>query len=122
MLNTNIVYTVTAQTPDGCVAKDEISVKVVNKVDIYVPSGFTPNNDGLNDVLKAIPIGIKDFRIFTVYNRWGQVVFQTKDPSRAWNGMFNGTPQSSDVYVWIAEGISFFGEVIKRKGTVVIIR
>src|SRR6185437_3966996 len=59
--------------------------------------------DGHNDVLRAMPIGVKDFRFFRVFSRWGQMVFQTADPSVGWNGLYNGQQQPSDTFVWVAE-------------------
>jgi gliding motility-associated-like protein len=122
MLDKDMTYMLTGKTAAGCTATDEITIKVVKTADIYVPTGFTPNNDRLNDILKAIPIGIREFKNFSIYNRWGQLIFQTNDPTRGWNGMVNGIVQQTGVFVWIAEGISIDGAVIKRKGTVLLIR
>ncbi len=90
--------------------------------DIYVPSGFTPNNDGLNDVLRPVPVGIQDFKFFRVFNRWGQMVFSTQDPKRGWDGRINGTQQGTSTYAWVAEGIDYKGNLVIRKGVVTIIR
>jgi gliding motility-associated-like protein len=97
-------------------------VKVFKEVKIYVPSGFTPNQDGLNDHLKPIPVGIKELKYFRVYNRWGQLVFDMKDDPKGWNGMIKGKPQSTQVVVWMAEGIGINNVVYKQKGTCVLIR
>jgi len=64
-----------------------------------VPSAFTPNNDGNNDILKDIPIGIKKFNYFIIYNRWGNRVFYTTDFSRGWNGKLNEQLQPTAVFV-----------------------
>jgi gliding motility-associated-like protein len=87
-----------------------------------VPSAFTSGNDGRNDVLKAVPVGIKKFKSFIVYNRWGSQVFYTTDPNKGWDGKLHGIIQSTGVYVWTAEGIDVKGKVIKRKGTVTLIQ
>jgi gliding motility-associated-like protein len=118
----NISYTVTATTPAGCVGTDEINIKVYQGPEIYVPKGFTPNGDGKNDLLRAIPVGIKEFKYFAVYNRWGQRVFFTKDPSRGWDGTVNGVLQDVSAFVWIANGVDYKGNIIQRKGTVMLIR
>ncbi len=115
-------YFVTGTTPDGCEGMDDIIIKVYKGPDIYVPSGFTPDNNGKNDVLRAIPVGIKEFRFFRVFNRWGQVIFSTQDPTRGWDGRINGIEQSTGTYVWVAEAIDFTGKQINRKGVVTIIR
>ena len=121
-INQDMVYTVEATTAAGCVGMDTISIKVFSVSDIFVPTGFTPNGDGHNDILRAIPIGIKDFKYFAVLNRWGQRVFYTSNPERGWDGAISGTPQGTGTYVWMAEGVDFHGKVITKKGIVVLIR
>ena len=89
---------------------------------IYVPTGFTPNNDGLNDILKAIPHGIKEFKYFSLFNRWGEQVFTTTDPDKGWDGTFRGVKQDPGVFVWMAAVIDFDDKLIRLKGTTVLIR
>jgi gliding motility-associated-like protein len=68
---------------------------------IYVPTGFTPNNDGLNDVFRArFGENITDFNL-QVYNRWGQIIFETKDIRKGWDGNIQGLQQPNGVYVWM---------------------
>ena len=116
------LYTITIETAAGCVTVDTQLVKVFKEVKFYVPSGFTPNQDGLNDYLKPIPVGIKEFKYFRVYNRWGQLVFDLKDDPRGWDGMISGKLQSSQVVVWMAEGIGINDVIYKQKGTAALIR
>jgi gliding motility-associated-like protein len=115
-------YIVTGTTPEGCEGTDDILIKVYKGPEIYVPTGFTPNNDGLNDLLKVIPVGIKEFRYFRIYNRWGQMVFSTPDPSKGWDGKINGVDQPTGTFVWMAEAVDYKGNLINRKGVVTIIR
>jgi gliding motility-associated-like protein len=116
------VYTVTGTTADGCEGTDDIRIKVYKGPDIYVPSGFTPNSDGLNDILYAIPVGIKEFRQFRIFNRWGQTIFLTRNASQGWDGKIGGRPQGTGTYIWIADGVDYLGNVITKKGSVTIIR
>jgi gliding motility-associated-like protein len=115
-------FIVVGTTPDGCQGIDDIMVKVYKGPEIYVPSGFTPNNDGLNDVLRPIAVGIKEFRFFQVFNRWGQLIYSSKDPQRGWDGRVNGTEQGTGTFVWMAEAVDYRGNLITRKGVVTIIR
>jgi gliding motility-associated-like protein len=115
-------YTVVATTPAGCQGSAEIAVKVFTSVGLFVPNAFTPNGDGHNDVLKAIPVGMRSLSFFSVFSRPGQRVFFTTDASAGWDGRFNGRPQNSGVYVWMAEGIDLSGRRIDREGTVLLIR
>jgi len=119
---TDKLYTITIETAGGCITVDTQLVKVFKEVRFYVPSGFTPNQDGLNDYLKPIPVGMKEFKYFRVYNRWGQLVFDLKDNPDGWDGKLNGKLQATQVVVWVAEGIGINEVTYKQKGTCVLIR
>ncbi len=89
---------------DNCgSATDEIIIKTEEICDIYFPNAFTPNNDGINDLFKiAKPANLTEYHL-SVYNRWGQKVFETFDYSKGWNGSFNGQVQSLQTFVWYCE-------------------
>ncbi len=118
----DITYTVTARTAIGCIATDKIKIQVYKGPDIYVPNAFTPNRDLRNDMLKAIPVGIRNFNYFRIYDRWGALIFSTTNPDIGWDGRIKGTEQSTAAYVWMAEGIDYTGKLVKRKGSVIIIK
>lgn len=116
------LYTVMIKTKSGCVTVDTQAVKTVRYADIYVPTAFTPNGDGRNDVLKPILAGISVLRYFRVYNRWGQLLFETKSELAGWDGRLNGVKQETGVMVWIAEGLGVDGKVYVKKGTCALVR
>ncbi len=120
IVSTDITYTVTASTANGCDATDDIVLKVFSIAEIYVPTAFSPN--GYNKLLHAIPVGIKEFRYFSIFNRWGKEVFRTSNPAEGWDGNYNGVAQNIGGYVWIAEGVDYKNRVISRKGNVVLLR
>jgi gliding motility-associated-like protein len=122
LLTDNITYTLTATAPGGCSATGTISVKLYAGPSIYVPNAFTPNGDGHNDLLKAIPVGILEFKYFVIFNRWGQQVFYSNDPGKGWDGTLNGIPQDPGGFVWMTAGIDFKGNLIQKKGTVLLMR
>lgn len=100
-----------------------VNVKVLDKTAVYVPTAFSPNRDGRNDVLKAIAYGKVRLVYFTVYNRWGQVVFTTTDFSKGWDGAIGGQPAETGVYVWVIKAVDeLSGTTISDKGTVAVIR
>lgn len=121
VLNKDQTYILKAFTPEGCETFDTLTIKIYKGPDIYVPNAFTPNNDGNNDALKAIPIGITQFKFFKIYNRWGQQVFSTTDFTKGWDGQYKGLILQ-DIYVWITSGIDFQGKVITRKGSVFLLK
>jgi gliding motility-associated-like protein len=122
ILNRDIIYTVTAATASGCQATDDIAVKVFLGPEIYVPNAFTPNNDGLNDVIRPILVGIKELKYFAVYNRYGQEVYRTSVQTAGWDGMIKGKMQNTGTYIWSAEAIDYRGNTITRNGTVILIK
>jgi gliding motility-associated-like protein len=117
LLNSDQKYTITVTTPEGCTASDTMLVKVFAGTIIYVPSAFTPNGDGKNELLLPVYVGIKELKRFAVFNRWGQLVFQTDNMTKGWNGK---APAAT--YVWVVEAMSYLGQPIVLKGTVTIIR
>lgn len=121
VLDKEVIYYVTGYTDANCKGSAVVKVKVYKGPDIYVPRAFTPNNDGLNDLLKAIPVGIRETQFFKIYNRWGQEVFSTRDFHRGWNGRLNSSQTVTGTYTWIAQGIDYMGRTVTRKGTVIII-
>ncbi|HEU4472449.1 MAG TPA: gliding motility-associated C-terminal domain-containing protein, partial [Flavisolibacter sp.] len=121
-LDRDISYTITMKTAEGCEGSDQISIRVFKSPEIFVPSGFTPDEDGRNDVLRAIPVGMKTFLYFKVYNRWGQQVFSTANEGRGWDGRINGVKQLTGTYVWVAEAIDYNGNRVTRRGSVTLIR
>jgi gliding motility-associated-like protein len=120
--NREVIYTVTARNAAGCDATASIKIKVFASADIFVPTAFTPNGDGLNDFLRPIPVGIVQFKYFSVFNRYGQMVYTTTNPAKGWDGNLSGAKQNQATYVWIVEGVDFNGNVIKKQGYVVLIR
>ncbi len=119
----SIRYVVRVTGAGGCFADDDIMVKVFKSVPtIFVPSAFTPNADGKNDVLRPILVGISELTYFRIYNRWGQLLFTSQEPGKAWDGLFKGVLQPNGTYVYATEGKDYQGNRVFRKGTVVLIR
>lgn len=119
----DIEYIVKVSNRIGCTDYDTILVKYYKVApDFYIPSAFTPNNDGLNDILTPLALGLKSVDLFMVYNRWGQLMFKTNYIEQGWNGYFKGKPQDTGTYVWYAEGIDYQGKPLRKKGTVVLVR
>jgi gliding motility-associated-like protein len=106
-----------------CVKNDFVTIRVSQVgPDILVPSGFTPNGDGKNDLARPATPGIAQLKYFTIFNRLGEAVFSTSTIGAGWNGMFKGKAQAAGTYVYQAEGVDYEGITIFRKGTIVLIR
>ena len=107
----------------GCLDSASILVKIFRtNPQIFVPTGFTPNGDGLNDILKPIAVGIERIEYFRVYNRWGQLVFSTTVNEHGWDGRIGGKPQTTNTYAWVVKAIDYTGRPVFQKGTSTLIR
>lgn len=122
LLDRDQLYTLYSVTDKGCDARSDIFIKRYKGPDIYIPNAFTPNNDGKNDLLKVVPIGIKSFLFLAVYNRFGQQVFYTTDKYAGWDGKHNGMTQDAGNYVAISKAIDYNGNVMMRKENVILLR
>jgi gliding motility-associated-like protein len=120
--STDQLYTIELKTASGCVTVDTQLVKTVSHADIYVPTAFTPNGDGLNEFLRPTLMGIKELKYFRIYNRWGQLLFDTRVDGRGWDGTYHGANLPTQVVVWIAEAIGVDGRILSKKGTSTLVR
>jgi gliding motility-associated-like protein len=117
-----ITYTVVGITANGCTASDDINIKVFAQAGVFVPNAFTPNGDGLNDVVRPILVGIRELKYFSVFNRYGEMVYTTSVQGAGWDGTFKGSRQNQGAYVWQLQAVDLTGNVIMRKGSVILIR
>ena len=119
----SVQYTVQVFNEVGCSDSAFISVKVFKTNPyVFVPTAFTPNGDGLNDVIRPIAVGVKQIKYFRIFNRWGQMLFNTTTNEQGWDGKIEGVPQGSNVFVWMVSAIDYTGKPIFLKGTVTLIR
>jgi gliding motility-associated-like protein len=118
------IYWVDVSTYCGTV-RDSITVQFKTQgceQKILFPSAFSPNNDRTNETYKPIVFGVPSHYELTVYNRWGQIVFRTKDPSRGWDGTIKGAKQDTNVFVWTCTYRFGEEEIQFRKGTLMLVR
>lgn len=94
---------------------------ICDEPDIFVPNAFTPNNDGNNDVLSVRANNLTEV-YFTVYDRWGEQVFETNDINLGWDGIFKGKMSDPDVYVYYLTGLCVEGQEFFKKGNVTLIK
>ena len=115
-------YKVSITNKYGCVLNDSFSVKYYKGPFIYVPNAFTPNGDGKNDIFKPTYIGVSELKYFRVFNRYGQVVFETTQQRQGWDGSLHGLPAPEGAYVWEVSGKDFTGKWEVKSGSVVLIK
>lgn len=118
----DVLYNLHSVTKEGCVGNSKILVKRYVGPTLYIASAFTPNHDGVNDVLHVFPVGIKLFKHFSIYNRAGNLIFRTTDVSKGWDGTYNGLMLENQTFAVFAEAIDYRGNPLTYKGTVVLMK
>jgi gliding motility-associated-like protein len=92
------------------------------KIDIVMANVFTPNGDGINDEIKPVLLGIEKFICFKVFNRWGNLIFETKERDKGWDGSYKESNQGTETFQWLSEGYDRDGNFVKRSGMVTLLR
>ncbi|MFL9482291.1 gliding motility-associated C-terminal domain-containing protein [Chitinophagaceae bacterium LWZ2-11] len=116
------LYRVTVKDADGCTTSDSIQV-TVDCSDVFFPTSFTPNGDGLNDTFGPWGnlAGLRNYT-FAIYNRFGQVVFKTNNPYQKWNGYYKGLPELTGTYVWYTTYSINTQPLKQQQGTLTLIK
>lgn len=113
---------VIAESELGCVDTASLHITVEpNTEDLFFPNAFTPNNDGKNDLLKVYGLSIKQIEL-RIYNQWGQLLYETRDPQQGWDGRFRGKPQPVGPYIYTARVVLYNGQVVTKKASFTLIR
>ena len=116
------LYTIQIKTATGCITIDTQFVTTHKKIEIYVPTGFTPNGNGINERLRPVLIGFNKVNYFRIYNRWGQLLFSMNNDQPGWDGKINSKPAEMQTIIWMIEAVDVDGKVHNRQGTTVVIR
>jgi gliding motility-associated-like protein len=118
-------YTVHVIDNNGCKADKQVTVYIeytpCSSTNLYVPNAFSPNNDGKNDMLYVRGNFIQTM-YFTVYDRWGQKMFETRNQNEGWDGTYKGKKLDPAVFGWYVEGTCEVGEKFFKKGNVTLLR
>jgi gliding motility-associated-like protein len=112
-------YYVTYTSPSGCTDSDTVTVAVENIFTYYMPTGFSPNGDGINDMLQVHGRGI-DYIDLKIFDRIGEKVFSTTDPETGWDGKLLGLPMNDGVFVYALEVAFCNGDTVKEHGSIIL--
>ena len=118
-------YFVTTIDENGCEATEEVTVKVndgCQAAKLNVPNMISPNGDGYNDYFEIQHEGFTEIKLLKIYNRWGEVVFETNDVDHYWDGTFRGKELNPGVYVYYIEGVCLNEEAFMYTGNVTILK
>jgi gliding motility-associated-like protein len=120
--NETTLYTVTVTAPDGCMGSDTALIVVEMLCgDFFLPNIFSPNGDGLNDELCLLGNCIAEFHL-KIFDRWGELVFETKDQNVCWDGTYNGKIMNTASFVYVLDLRTFAGAEINRSGNLSLVR
>ncbi len=118
---TTTTYTVTYTDANGCTSSDTVTVEVIEAYEIFIPSAFSPNGDGANDVLFVRGAGIQTLE-FVVFNRFGEKVFESGSINDGWDATFRGKEVDTGIYVYYVNATFFNGTSQTLKGDVSLVR
>jgi len=118
-LDASTSFALSVTNTAGCTITEMIDIKVFNK--LLMPAAFTPNNDGKNDIFRIPPGVLLTLDRFSVFDKWGNLVFSTRDINKGWDGSFSGSPYNSGTFVYIISGESE-GKNVLFKGSFILIR
>ena len=122
-----VIYTITVVDSNGCIARDEITIYFDKTREVFIPNAFSPNNDGINDIIMIYAKADKIVQVntFRIFDRWGEPVFeandfQPNDPDFGWDGLLKGEELNPAVFVYFAEIEFVDGVTIQYKGDVTL--
>ena len=118
---TSTTYSVKITDANGCTTIDTAVVKVNPICNLFVPTAFSPNQDGVNDVIGVMGDCIQTMQ-FSIFDKWGERVFYASDPAKTWDGTYNGEAMNPGVYVYYLTATSFGGQNFTRKGDITLVR
>jgi gliding motility-associated-like protein len=115
-------YEVVVTNADGCEASGTFTIGSGCISEYYIPTAFSPNEDGLNDVFKPTLVNFEQYELL-IFNKWGEVIFRTKDVNQGWDGTYQGTPLEPGIYSYMMRFITTEdGEFQNKNGQVFLIK
>jgi gliding motility-associated-like protein len=124
----NTLYTVVVTSNHGCVSSDTVTIDIIcSNTEVFIPNTFTPNGDGVNDIFYVSAKGISIITRMSVYNRWGQTVFQANNipadmAGYGWDGTYKGLVVEPDVFDYVIDVTCELGQTYEYTGTISIVR
>ncbi|MEZ5023214.1 MAG: gliding motility-associated C-terminal domain-containing protein [Chitinophagales bacterium] len=117
----SIYYIIQKDDGSGCLAYDTVYIEVKDP-EVFIPTAFSPNGDNDNDILYIIDKNIDELIYFRIWNRWGELLFETDDINEGWDGFYKGDEQELDTYVFDAKVIMYTGKTVQVHGQVLLVR
>jgi gliding motility-associated-like protein len=117
------VYNLVMTDVRGCFSTDKkFTIIVKPNIHIKLPTTFTPNGDGVNEIIYVEQWGVKQLISFEIYNRWGEIIFKTENIEEGWDGTFKGELQNNDVYAYKVIATSWLNTEVSKEGYIHLMR
>jgi gliding motility-associated-like protein len=128
----NTTYTIVVSDANSCTAKDSVRIRIKEPIpcdssvianSVFIPKAFSPNGDGQNDILYMRIAEITCIQSLTlkIFDRWGELIFQTSSANVGWDGSYRGQPMNVGVYVYYLKTTFTTGKAVERKGNVSLV-
>jgi gliding motility-associated-like protein len=117
-----VTYYLLGTDGNGCESIDSVTVEIIGVPEVSVPTAFTPNGDGINDDFRIIKTHNFLLGRLQVFNRWGQLMFESSDINEGWDGTTGGVPQPIGTFVFVIKGTDFMGVPVVKDGNVTLLR
>lgn len=114
-------FSVTVMDNNGCIARDSIFIGLSETSTLYVPNSFTPGSDGFNDVFRVKYTNIAEFHIL-IFDRWGEVIFESRDVNFGWNASYKGKVVQDGIYVYKISALGNDQEVYDLTGHITVLK
>ncbi len=116
-------YEVTVTDVNGCFSVNyEVFIDILKKYTIDVPSAFTPNGDGINDIIYVQGWGVEDLLLFRIYNRYGEIIFESTDKDIGWDGTYKGKMQGIETYTYEASVRTYEDQILFKRGSIKLLK
>lgn len=119
---TDVIAKLSVADNMGCINTAAQKISLANNCDLLVPGAFTPDGNGINDYLGPVNLNSITGYYFRVFNRYGETVFETTDPSKKWDGTYKGKKAGTGTYLWVLRCTDYAGRIIDEKGTCILLR
>ena len=115
-------YMLTVIDANGCIDTDNVLIEVeLNQEDLFVPNVFSPNGDNNNDFFVIEGTDLNEFNL-RIYNRWGELVFESNDQVVSWDGTYRGNDLNSAVFAYVLSYVNGLGESKSKNGNVTLLK
>ncbi len=115
------IYIVKVNSIEGCIGYDTINITVFKNLSVFIPTAFSPGNT-INNVFKPLGEALAKIEYFRIYNRYGQLLFETNKLNVGWDGKFKGIEQQAGAYVYCLRFVTTSGKLMEREGNFLLIR